>query len=365
MRRLKNVRTHMNESSTSQVLLIGPAPPPVNGQSLCFGIVIDAIEQGRVVNRNVDQFNSAKKLLVFAKAFVSSIRYLLIGKVDVIYISVSRSWPGTIFDSIIILIGKMLGKRVILHLHGNDFLTYSVKRSLFGWVYSKVDCFIALSEPMKLYLENVVTCPVKVILNPVQDFFFQNQPIKPKDSKIRIVYLSNIMQSKGIFDFLSLAIVCSNSEFNNKFEFHVIGKLQGDPHLSAENTRANFNKQISKLTNTTYHGPVYGKPLSRVLGEMDILLFPSYYPVEALPLSVLEAASQALYVIVNKHNDLPVFATLLPSVHVANTSDSSGLLEHLESLSKKEFNELGKLNMSKSRSFSVANHVKQVKEILY
>jgi glycosyltransferase involved in cell wall biosynthesis len=345
-------------------LLIGPVPPPVNGQSLCFKVLVDSLPNAIVVDRNVDQLGRLKKAIIFIKAFSIALANLLFNRIDGLYISISRSWPGMIFDCTIILIAKVFSKRMVLHLHGNDFLVSNTKRRLFSWVYSTADHFIALSEPMKSYLESIVSCPVKVIMNPIQEFFYEAQSQKSDGSIIRVVYLSNIMFSKGIFDFVQLARICWSQQMEQKFEFHVIGKFLGDKTMTGTAVEDRFKSELSSLGNIQYHGPLYGKSLSDMLGSMDVLVFPSFYPVEALPLSVLEAASQSLYIVVNDHNDLNIFQKLLPHVHVMDTSRSNELLHHLTTVGIAQIRKMGEENQEKSLTYSVKNHVNKVKALL-
>lgn len=337
-------------------------PPPINGQSLCFKVLVDHIQPSVVIDRNVDQFNSRKKAEKFVQAYFASLYQLLFGRVTSVYISVSRSWPGSLFDGTVILISKLLGKTVTLHLHGNDFLRSTAKRRLFSRIYSIADNFIALSEPMKSYLQSVVKCPVTVVINPIQNYFFESRKAKADDSVIRVVYLSNIMFSKGIFDFLQMAAL--NQGTTRPYEFHIIGKFFGDERMNASLVQQQFNSELSKLSNTTYHGSLYGQDLSMVLSEMNVLVFPSFYPVEALPLSVLEAASQGLYIVVNDHNDLSVFKTLLPHVYVTDTKKTQDLLSHLHSIGKEQITKMGENNREVSVQYSVQSHVDQVKSLL-
>lgn len=339
-------------------------PPPVNGQSLCFNIIAMALSNKVVVDRNVDQFGPFKKILTFLIAYYQSLVHLFFGRIHVVYISVSRSWPGTLFDSSLILLSKFLGKRVVLHLHGNDFLKSKAKRTGFAWIYSLADCFIALSEPMKRYLESVLSCSVEVVLNPIQDLFLNTHKPKPEDGIIRMVYLSNIMFSKGIFDYLSVAELTQNQHSESAFEFHVIGKFLGDHELSGPQIEKQFKSTLSTLKNTTFHGSLYGNELVNTLNRMDVLIFPSFYPVEALPLSVLEAASQSMYIVVNDHNDLSVFTNLLPQVHVMDTRNHQAILGHLLSMSKEEIRSLGQQNRMQSKEYSAGQHIQRVKELL-
>gem|GEM_PF-1886649 len=342
-------------------LLIGPVPPPVNGQSNCFQVIMDAYPTAWVVDRNVDQYGFFRKTLKFLLFVVVAVWTVVINRPNVIYISLSRSWPGYLTDSMIILLGKVLRVNTVVHLHGNDFLNTKLKARLFGWVYSLTAAFVVLSSAMQKRVAKSVNACIKIVINPIHDQFLERTAQKPDDKQVRIIYMSNILRSKGIFDFLHLAERMGNS---NIHEFHVVGAIFGDHLSDALTTEHDFKSRLSELTNVTYHGPLYGSQQVQFISEMDVLVFPSFYPVEALPLSILETAALGLYPIINDHNDLCVFKELLPNVHVCNTSDIESVSAYISSLEKSEIRALGNQNAVKAREYGVASHVESMSKII-
>ena len=286
-------------------------------------------------------------------------------KINSVYISISRSWPGVIFDSIVISLSKLLNKKIILHLHGNDFFLSSFQKRYFSRLYSKVDHFVVLSEPMKNYVTSFLSCPVIVILNPIQDIFFKEVFSKKReDDIIRVVFLSNIMKSKGIFDFIEIAKFFDKHGAKGKFEFHVIGRIGGDHEMNLDEISDVFFSEVSKVNNLLYHGAVYGENLSHLLSDMDLLIFPSFYPVEALPLSILECGAKGLYLVVNNHNDLPVFKQLFPEVLIEDTSNTELIFKLISSFSKNDIHSRGSFNKIRAIDYSLSNHINKFKEIL-
>lgn len=341
-------------------LLIGPMPPPVNGQANCFKLVVDSFEGSFVIDRNVDQHAVWSKSIKFFRAFLVSVATLSFRVPKLVYISLSRSWPGHFFDVIVILLARFFGARVVVHLHGNDFLVSGLKRWLFGWAYRYANVFIVLSQAMSESVRVRCKANVQVVINPIMPIFCA--PLnKPNDEVVRVVYLSNVMTSKGIFDFIHLAEEVGAK--NSCFQFHIIGKVMGDHLANAKLTEQRFKQELDRSGIVKNHGPVYGESLANTLMEMDILVFPSFYPVEAFPLSILESAALGLDIILNDHNDLRELSKVLPNVHVCRTREVAELSEYLSSHDKRWYRKRGLDNSLTALRYKADRHVKQLSKI--
>lgn len=100
----------------------------------------------------------------------------------------------------------------------------------------------------------------------------------PTNDKIRFVFISRIIQQKGINEFIESAIRIGK-EYPNT-EFHIIGPAKG-----------RYLDQLTNLSNQEnffYHGKVVD--VMPILKNMHCLVFPSYYP-EGMANVLLEAAA--------------------------------------------------------------------------
>ncbi len=112
-----------------------------------------------------------------------------------------------------------------------------------------------------------------------------------------IIYLNNIIYSKGIIHFMK-------SIFNLKkedFSIHICGDYISDEYMNSNQIKISFQNYLNKLLslgyNITYHGVVDGKRKNELLRKSDIFILPTFYKSEACPLSILEALENNLLII--------------------------------------------------------------------
>ena len=103
-------------------------------------------------------------------------------------------------------------------------------------------------------------------------------------SELKISFMSNLMEDKGIVEFIESAISL-REENNIKIEVFIAGAI-------IENSSERLKIALKKATNKSYInflGLVNGKEKWELLSKTDIFVLPTYYKTEALPLSLIEA----------------------------------------------------------------------------
>ena len=117
-------------------------------------------------------------------------------------------------------------------------------------------------------------------------------------SKVNVLYLSNMIKSKGYFDVLNLAKVSKNLNVH----FHFAGGWQNDED---KNEFFDYIK-VHNLSNfVTYHGFLTGHEKKHLFKISHLFIFPSRYKNEAFPLSILEAFSYGIPVIASDEGAIP------------------------------------------------------------
>ncbi|MDD3597077.1 glycosyltransferase family 4 protein [Sulfuricurvum sp.] len=118
----------------------------------------------------------------------------------------------------------------------------------------------------------------------------------PSQSTIHALYLSNMIKSKGYFDVLKAAIALKNN-----IHFHFAGGWQND------NDRIEFFETIAQhdLHNVTFHGFINGAEKQKLFEQSHLFIFPTRYPNEAFPLSLLEALSYGIPCIATDEGSIP------------------------------------------------------------
>ncbi|MBN2816188.1 MAG: glycosyltransferase family 4 protein [Campylobacterales bacterium] len=205
----------------------------------------------------------------------------------------------------------------------NNFIsTANYKKSLTRFFLNDVN-LILLSPMLEDDFNNVATYQHTYFLpNGVEDHHTQKSftnYIQNKDfSSMNILYLSNMIKSKGYFEVLKLAKTFQNT----KMHFHFAGGWQN------ENDEVEFFNYIQDnhlQDNITFHGFVNGTQKQKLFENSHVFLFPTRYPNEAFPLSVLEAFSYGL----------PILATDEASIPYIVNKDTGVLIKEFSELEEK------------------------------
>ena len=132
-----------------------------------------------------------------------------------------------------------------------------------------------------------------VIRNGIDDYLFiEKDRLKEKflDSDINIIFFSNMLEEKGYKIVLDVA---EKMKLDDKYKFYFSGKFF-DISLEDE-----FKQKIKQLHNVTYIDGVYCDEKKALLEKMHYFILPSSYKDETLPISMLEAMANGVYIIVS------------------------------------------------------------------
>lgn len=291
-----------------RILMIGPFENPITGVTVCNDLILRRLIKNKIsvnyINTSLDKFDenvgkiSVKKVIYFLKF------YFLFYKVwnkDVIYITPGHTFLGIIKYSSFILIGRLLKKTIIIHIHSNTLLnsyneSNKVKKRIMAFVISKASRGIVLSKSLIINLTPFLPRDrIEVLFNFVENDFLlsKNEIISKNHDKIRIVYLSNLMTQKGIFYLLDAFKLMSKNGISYE------AKLAG----SIDKTIEESLKSEFKFTNVEYKGVLKGEEKRDLLKWGNVFVFPSFL-TEGLPLSILENMACGNVIITTKHPSL-------------------------------------------------------------
>lgn len=142
-----------------------------------------------------------------------------------------------------------------------------------------------------LYLPNGIE-------NHLSDIEFESYISEKDFGDIHILYLSNMIKSKGYFAVLELAKKIKNK----KYIFHFAGGWQ-----NREDEAEFFNFiEINHLKDmVVFHGFVDGVKKDKLFKQASIFIFPTKYENEAFPLSILEAFSYGIPAVSTNEGSIP------------------------------------------------------------
>jgi glycosyltransferase involved in cell wall biosynthesis len=279
-----------------KVVLVGPLPPPIHGEAAMMGLVAKKLGIRDIINLNHSNLTYGRPSPIgFIVRSVKDIFGLLhfvciLWRVDTVYISLKRSFFGSIKDTLYIGIALLLRKRVVGHIHGGAYATFY--KGLPGW-YQKIIFFLLYRLQTIIVLSNYslqglrgIGLHKKAVIIPNTLPVVPPKPQKKAHQSVRIVYLSHLVPEKGIETYISLAKAYPQWQFD----------CYGTPEKSKTGQR--ILKKINEQKNMQYCGILTEKNKFAALSAYDILVFPSTLE-EGQPLVLLEAFAAGLAVVAN------------------------------------------------------------------
>jgi len=358
------------KKSFQVVFFVGPLTPPIHGQSLAFTRFVDSIkiEKKIVLNTNLENRSKIGKLFGTVKNLFSIFLKVFFLKFDIVYFTCSRSFLGSIKDVLLINLVSLKNVKIINHLHGSDF--YDFLHSSPQWYqkilfasYEKVNTSIVLLESMKDQFKDFKNMKVEVVAN-FYDKELDNLLVEKEVDNINLVYLSNIMKSKGIFELIEAFEELS--QVNRNLYLNIAGDFMADEYMNINQVKQEFYAKIEQNTKIRYHGKVFEKEKTMLLQKSDIFILPSYYRSEAFPISIIEAMACENAIITTNYKYLPEIVKESNGVLVETNSIKS-LKDGIEKLlhNKDRLKTIQMTNRQKVKEqFTLELYLKKLHEIV-
>ena len=219
-----------------------------------------------------------------------------------------------------LMVGKLFGKKVVMHIHGGGFEKYyNAHKEFVIKNLKKCDKIISLSQDWVDFYSSIgfeSACVENVIPEPI---LMQSNKA---DNLVHMLYLGLIVERKGIYDLLE---VLSNhrQEFEGKVFLHIGGNGEVEKLLK-------MIKQNNLDSFVKFEGWVDNKKKVELLNLCDVFVLPSY--IEGLPLSVVEALSYNMAVISTRVGGIPSIVRDDENGMLFNAGDTKGLYNALRAL---------------------------------
>lgn len=190
--------------------MVGSLPPPYNGQSAAFSPIVESFLPGEIYLLNITKYRSGIGNTLWT--MLGTLFYFVFCRFETVYFTSSRSRLGFVKDIPLLVLGRWGKKRMVNHLHGANFKSFydnsGLLKPLIGYCYRKVDTSVVLFEEMRKEFSDFPSMKVRVIGNCYEKLFdLQDDSALLKQSRVspnipEVVYLSGLMKSKGILEFL-------------------------------------------------------------------------------------------------------------------------------------------------------------------
>lgn len=316
-----------------KILLCGPCSnrASVTGVSLAFDLLIQGLKDSKIEIKIIDALDGKKanksgafslqRAVTVIKTIVCVWFNLL--SFSAYYATMSTSSLGFMRDFLTVTVAKLVRKKVVLHLHGGGFEDFYLNappglKFLIRLNLRCTDKIIVLGDLLKKqfycagdFVKN------KLIVVPNGLTLGVDEPkalVKAITSKaeINLLYLSNLITSKGFIDVLN-AMIELQKQSGIQFHLDLCGTFvdtiteatDGMPAFSNESQLTEYIQKEGLGGFITYHGQVVGTEKEFLLKKAHIFILPTYYPWEGQPLSIIEAMAYSTPIISCFHKGIP------------------------------------------------------------
>lgn len=218
---------------------------------------------------------------------------LIFNNISIIHIHVSER--GSFSRKMIVAkIGKLLKKKIVLHMHGAEFKEFfnscsSSKQKKIVNFLEDADKVIVLGNSWNKYVKGL-SKNIDTIIMP-NSVRCVNETVKLEENKINILYLAVIIQRKGIFDLINSAKALLDDKELEDYEINFIIAGTG----AEEDKAKEMVKNLKLENNFEFKGWVEEEQKRELLKESQLFVLPSYN--EGLPVAILEAMSYGIPII--------------------------------------------------------------------
>jgi glycosyltransferase involved in cell wall biosynthesis len=299
-------------SAMSKILFILHLPPPVHGSSLVGQyihdcLIINKTFSTRFINlgtsKSVDEIgkNPLLKITRYLKILVSFIHHIFKFKPDLIYLAITAKGIGFYKDLPIALIAKIFRKKIVIHYHNKGVKTH--QNNFFHNFFYK----LLFKNTKVILLSNLLYDDVKKYVNEEDVYYCPNGiPVieceklnTNKNQILELLFLSNLIESKGVFVLLDALRILKNKKIT--FHCNFVG---GEGDVSSQQLKQKIS-ELNLEDKVTYHGKQFSADKYRLFNRSDIFVLPTFYENECFPLVLLEAMQFSLPLISTYEGAIP------------------------------------------------------------
>ena len=282
----------------NSVLFIGPEHKNHRGG---IGAVIDVYSKNLTPFKFIPTYVTKSFFVQFTTyiAAIFKLIWVCITDRQIKILHIHHASRGSFMRKVVmVMIGRLLGKKIILHIHGGGFHNYyrraKLMKPLIRWALESSEAVICLSEMWKEYYSKTFRLKRLVIINNVIE-----QPSVSgehvQNGTLHLLFLGHIIEKKGVFDLLQV-LASGKEQFRHKVKV-TIGGIGEIERLEKTITDNQFNDDVK------FAGWVNGSKKAQLLNNCDVYVLPSYF--EGLPISILEAMSYGKPVISTNVGGIP------------------------------------------------------------
>ena len=322
-------------NKTPRVLFIATLPPPVHGSA----VVSRQIKDSKLINeafycdwvnlstsRRMDEIG--KKTLAkpfrLTGALCKEFWLLLTHHYDLCYLAITCHGVGFLKDAPFVLMAKLFRRKIVIHQH-NKGMASDVDRWPYRWLlplcYKNAKVIL-----LSWYLypdiekvvpkENVVICPNGI---KVQEFKSSGEQDSLETNHVpRLLFLSNLIESKGVFVLLDALKILKDKGYSFICDF------VGGETKEIDAIRFIEEVEMRGLNGIAlYLGRKYGETKEEAFEQSDVFVLPTLN--DCFPLVLLEAMAHKKPVVATNEGGIPDVVKDGENGLIAERKDSESL----------------------------------------
>lgn len=311
------------EVSVVKILMIGPFPPPVHGMSLGNKTLKEALIKKYQIDHintttrkkisnviNMNKFGVKKIWLSFIHIVKGTLK-ILFNNYNLVYITPSQSINSYLKYIPFIFMANKRKQPIMIHIHGGYFQkmienSKGIKKKIAIKSLKKISGAIVLGNSFKnMFTEYLNSDSVFVCENGADNHLFLTdkeieKKIKDydKDETIRISYLSNLIEAKGILDLLEA--VLRIKKMGKKIKIYLAGAIEPRIKKRTEEYFLLLDESVE------YYGVIEGIAKKEMLKKSYCFCLPSKHPLgEGQPISIIEGMATGNLIVTTNLGAIP------------------------------------------------------------
>ena len=328
--------------------VVGRFPPPLDGQAIATARLADLLDIPPLAVSRVNVGAPEGEHLALTSSLKRGVHFLTVRKAlrealvhdaaPVLWPSISPSPLGHRRD-LWSVAPALRGHPTVGVVHRGDFaslftrpLTARSGRRLIESLTGLVFLTDGLAERCAPFVpaekRHVIPNTIDGSLIPSPDVLETSRIHRAERDGIRLLYLSGMILSKGYGAVLDALHVLRQRGHEAHATF--AGRWPSDDAESAFRSRI---RQLELATSVTLLGGVSDREEARELYlNADVFVLPTTYPVEAQPLTILEALASGTPVVVSAHAGIPEMISEGQEGRFASPSDATAIAEAIEAI---------------------------------
>lgn len=336
-------------------------PPPIHGMTYLNQIIHDNFQNREGCYFFITDYSkslsdieqrSLNKIFLNISIIINSWWCFFKNRPHQVYLPLSASRFGLFRDFLILLPSLLSFKKVFLHLHGFTYFdiykTSFLYRILFKLLSFKA-LFICLCDKQKERVKKEFSASSVVVRNTINQF--EEVPPKKLNEKLKLLYIGNISEEKGIFDLID------SLESRNNVELIIAGDIR------SRQDKNKFEELVSLNHNFIQYVGFANEDLKKkLLKESHIFCMPSKLS-EGSPISIIEAFSYGLPVIATDQGCISEM--IYGCGYLINGQLTATKMEKALEIIKKDYSEFSKKSRKKFEvKYSKDIFLKRIQEII-